>query len=217
MGSQQPRHSYLDTVLSSGVSLLPNLPRVDSVQIPHVEELAGGPAASAMAAISPSYRKFEEDSRDRFPVISHNSPDGIFCIDCNRCGRSISNDHHHCSTCENGDYDLCPQCVAAGATCDGEGHWLIKRIVKDGVVINNTTETIPPRGVADATQIKRETITKPVVHVPEPVQQSAPEPAMPSVLLEAAAPGNDKPICNGCCRGTFACFILTSLANNEQM
>lgn len=214
MGSQQPRHSYLDTVLSSGVSLPPNLPRIDSVQIPHLEEAA---EAVAAAAIGPCYRNFEEDSRDRFPIISHNSPDGMFCIDCNRCGRSISNDHHHCSICENGDYDLCPQCVAAGATCDGEGQWLIKRIVKDGAVINNTTEIIPPRDEADATPIKRETITKPVVHVHESVQQSAPEPATPSVRPEAAVQGNDKPICNGCCRGTFACSILISLTNNEQM
>jgi next-to-BRCA1 protein 1 len=43
--------------------------------------------------------------------------------------------------------------------CGGAGHWLIKRFIKNGKVINSTTETIAPRktdGVpARVSQIKR--------------------------------------------------------------
>jgi next-to-BRCA1 protein 1 len=105
---------------------------------------------------------------------------------------------------------LCPQCVDAGATCHGDGHWLIKRIVKDGAVTNSTTEIIAPReqSVQAPADVKREVITKPVVHVPESIQESVPEPATPSPCLDAAVQGEDKPMCNGCCRGMFVCFFL---------
>lgn len=223
--TNQTRHSYLETVLSPLAP--PNtLPLNDSVQVPHStgeKELPLG---------QPRYRTFEMDQeKHQFPVISHSSSNGMFCIDCNNCGRSIANAHYHCSICENGDYDLCLQCVGAGSSCRGEGHWLIKRTVKDGVVTNSTTETIAPRDQSALefnpvlpTQIQREVITKPVVHVPESVpelapesiqesiqesipesiQESVPEPVAPSACLDAAIQGDDKPMCNGCCRGKFS-------------
>ncbi|KAI9806770.1 MAG: hypothetical protein M1825_006227 [Sarcosagium campestre] len=36
-------------------------------------------------------------------------------------------------------------CVDSGRTCSGHGHWLIKRIVKDGEVIQSSTEVMPAR------------------------------------------------------------------------
>ncbi|KAJ5971086.1 Zinc finger ZZ-type [Penicillium vulpinum] len=199
------RHSYLETVLSPLASP-DNLPLIDSVQVPH-------PTSEKQLPLGqPRYRPFEMDQeKHQFPVISHTSSNGVFCIDCNNCGRSIANGHYHCSICENGDYDLCLQCVGAGTSCRGEGHWLIKRTVNDGVVTNSTTETIPPRDQSVlefnpilSTQIQREVITKPVVHVPESVPQSVPEsvpePVAPSACLDAAVQGDDKPMCNGCCR-----------------
>ncbi|KAJ9372490.1 hypothetical protein DTO282E5_2817 [Paecilomyces variotii] len=94
------------------------------------------------------YRVFTlgQDTRSH-PVLvpSHNSANGAFCIDCNSCGQSIPNEHYHCSICDDGDYDICQQCVDAGVSCNGDDHWLIKRFVKDGIVTNSTTETIAPR------------------------------------------------------------------------
>ncbi|KAJ5210335.1 Zinc finger ZZ-type [Penicillium cf. griseofulvum] len=211
------RNSYLETVLSPLAP--PNtIPLVDSAEVPH-------PTGEKQVPLGqPRYRPFEMDQeKHQFPVISHASSNGMFCIDCNHCGRSIANAHYHCSICENGDYDLCLQCVGSGTSCRGEGHWLIKRTVKDGVVTNSTTETIAPRDQSALefnpilpTQIKREVITKPVVHVPESVQESIPEPitepitepipepipepVAPSACLDVAVPGDDKPMCNGCCR-----------------
>jgi len=59
--------------------------------------------------------------------------------------------HFHCSICDGGDYDLCENCVTSGKLCPGEGHWLIKRFIKDGKVITSTTERISPRKLRPAT------------------------------------------------------------------
>jgi next-to-BRCA1 protein 1 len=69
----------------------------------------------------------------------------VFSVYCNNCEQSIPDEHYHCSTCEDGDFDLCQACVDVGVLCGGEGHWMIKRFVKNGKVINSTTETIAPK------------------------------------------------------------------------
>ena len=68
-----------------------------------------------------------------------------FTICCNHCDKPIPDAHWHCSICERGDFDLCQECVEKGCLCDSEDHWLIKRFVKGGKVINSTTETIAPK------------------------------------------------------------------------
>jgi next-to-BRCA1 protein 1 len=70
---------------------------------------------------------------------------GSYSVFCNECDHAIPGAHYHCSICDDGDFDLCQSCVDSGVLCGGEGHWLIKRIVKDGKVINSTTETIAPK------------------------------------------------------------------------
>jgi next-to-BRCA1 protein 1 len=57
----------------------------------------------------------------------------------------MDDEHFHCSVCDNGDYDLCPACVDSGIHCPGEGHWMVKRFVKNGNVVNSTTQRIPPK------------------------------------------------------------------------
>lgn len=64
---------------------------------------------------------------------------------CNNCSNPIPDEHYHCSTCDEGDFDLCQTCVKDGVLCGGEDHWMIKRFVKGGKVINSTTETIAPK------------------------------------------------------------------------
>ena len=72
-------------------------------------------------------------------------PSNSFTICCNSCDKPIPDAHWHCSICERGDFDLCQDCVEKGCLCDSEDHWLIKRFVKGGKVINSTTETIAPK------------------------------------------------------------------------
>lgn len=64
----------------------------------------------------------------------------------------MENEHFHCSVCDGGDYDLCPSCVDAGIHCPGKGHWMVKRFVKNGCVVNSTTQRIPPKVKADDNQ-----------------------------------------------------------------
>lgn len=78
-----------------------------------------------------------------------------FAVECNGCVKIIPDAHYHCSTCDDGDFDLCQDCVDQGITCYGSEHWLLKRFVKDGVVVNSTTETIAPKPRATASAEKR--------------------------------------------------------------
>lgn len=73
------------------------------------------------------------------------SAGGVWQVFCNNCDKAMSDAHFHCSICDDGDYDLCHECVRSGVSCLGEEHWLIKRFIKDGKVVNSTTETIAPR------------------------------------------------------------------------
>ncbi|KAL8893023.1 MAG: hypothetical protein Q9215_000027 [Flavoplaca cf. flavocitrina] len=70
---------------------------------------------------------------------------GSFTICCNNCDANIPDAHWHCSSCNAGDFDLCAACIDKGVLCDSVDHWLIKRTLKDGKVVNSTTETIPPK------------------------------------------------------------------------
>lgn len=79
---------------------------------------------------------------------------------CNECDQPIGDGHFHCSICDGGDYDLCENCVSGGKLCPGEGHWLIKRFIKDGKVISSSTERILPRGA----------------RLPQPMKAEAPKP-----------------------------------------
>ena len=205
---EQPRYSFLETVLSPAdlQARSQNPPLIDSTPIP-----------KSLPIGQPRFRNFELDQeKHHFPLISHNSVNGMFCIDCNNCGRSIANEHYHCSICENGDYDMCPRCVEDGSSCGGDGHWLIKRFVQDGVVTNSTTETIPPR---NQFPVKSEVITKP--HVPvktelvqvQALPETIPEPILkldvkPSESLDAAVQGEEKPMCNGCCREADGSYLV---------
>lgn len=68
-----------------------------------------------------------------------------FTVFCNQCSRPISNAHYHCGVCDDGDFDLCLDCIGKGMSCDGERHWMIKRTIENGKVSNSTTETLPPK------------------------------------------------------------------------
>jgi hypothetical protein len=64
---------------------------------------------------------------------------------CNNCNMAMEDEHYHCSICDHGDYDLCPSCVESGIHCPGSGHWMVKRFVKNGSVVNSNTERLTPK------------------------------------------------------------------------
>lgn len=212
-----PRHNYLETVLTSPIPVAyPETLTTTTITPATTSQPTSSdipPSSLSSPSNQPQYRSFDmEENKRHFSTIAHTSPSGMFCIDCNNCGGSIANEHYHCSICEHGDYDLCPECLDAGASCLGEGHWLIKRVVQGGLVTPSTTETIPPRQKS-AQQTRS---VAPVVPLPE--TKLVPEmagPPIPIVAAPASTPASsktlgpdmatqvcDKPICNGCCRET---------------
>ncbi|KAI1459248.1 hypothetical protein F4805DRAFT_90723 [Annulohypoxylon moriforme] len=70
-------------------------------------------------------------------------PKRPFTVCCNSCDRAVPDAHFHCSTCDDGDFDLCQECVNQGITCYGDGHWLIKRTIKDGQINYSSTHVAP--------------------------------------------------------------------------
>ena len=70
-----------------------------------------------------------------------------FTVCCNNCSANIPDAHWHCSICQDGDFDLCHECMTKNIHCGGIGHFLIKRSIENGRVISSTTETVPKRVV----------------------------------------------------------------------
>ncbi|CAK7233629.1 hypothetical protein SBRCBS47491_008677 [Sporothrix bragantina] len=68
-----------------------------------------------------------------------------FTVCCNSCERKIPDTHYHCSNCEGGDFDLCETCIKVGITCYSPDHWMIRRNIQNGLLVNSTTERIQPR------------------------------------------------------------------------
>ncbi|RKU44424.1 hypothetical protein DL546_006856 [Coniochaeta pulveracea] len=73
-----------------------------------------------------------------YPAIGHG-----YAVCCNVCDKTIRGAHYHCSTCDDGDFDLCLDCVDKGETCREDDHWLIKRQIVNGVFVNSTTVKLP--------------------------------------------------------------------------
>ncbi|KAL4971559.1 hypothetical protein BDW66DRAFT_145940 [Aspergillus desertorum] len=189
------RYSYLETVLShpipkkaveandSASTLATTLP-VSAEQTTLFETQNPSCLATEMEeSKSVSHREFVlGPDNPSAPVISHTSTAGVFCIDCDHCGRPIPNEHYHCNTCSDGDYDLCPQCIDSGVNCQGEDHWLVRRFVKDGIITNSTTKTFASHKIRTWDEHEPQ---------PEPVLESVPESTEKTTISRER-------ICNNC-------------------
>lgn len=126
-----------------------------------------------------------------FPV-----PGTTFTICCNNCDAAIPDAHWHCSICDDGDFDLCAECVEKGVLCDTADHWLIKRFVQGGKVINSTTETMAPTKAAKDESEKE---------VPGAFTSENKESELQEPLEETRT-------CNSCVQGEACILILESMA-----
>lgn len=147
--SSEYRPSYLETVLAPNTYQSPGNMKTDgTVKCESTESLISGPKVQ-IASLPVGSTPPVTWRRPDYPRTTNQSlndlPTGHFCIDCNHCGQGIQNEHYHCSICDNGDYDLCLDCINSHVNCGEDGHWLIKRSFKDGKLINSTTETIAPK------------------------------------------------------------------------
>ena len=58
-------------------------------------------------------------------------------VHCDECGTGVAlQAWYHCNVCHLGDLDLCSCCVSQGIQCQDKEHQLVKRVVKNGIVIN---------------------------------------------------------------------------------
>lgn len=143
-----PRGSYLDTVLSDPLPAESHTTPAtisEHMDWPKPQEYSTVAEEDSAPAPEPQPTPEWTFAADAPPKRRETELPLVFYIDCNNCGNTIPNAHYHCSICEAGDYDLCQDCIDAGTLCPGEDHWLIKRFVENGVVINSTTETIEPK------------------------------------------------------------------------
>lgn len=126
---------------------LPEVPKMSSCVPTEVPSVARSSAArdkwfAELAAVSQTR---QNAIRNHTGVPVPHSISNVFSVYCNHCSQPIPDEHYHCSTCDDGDFDLCQSCVDDGVLCGSDDHWMIKRFVKDGKVINSTTETIAPK------------------------------------------------------------------------
>ncbi|KAK1760577.1 next to BRCA1 gene 1 protein [Echria macrotheca] len=84
-----------------------------------------------------------------------------YAVCCNTCDRNIPEVHYHCSTCDDGDFDMCQDCLDQGQSCYSADHWLIKRFIKNGVIVNSTTERVIPKSNARPAKQQQTTEEKP--------------------------------------------------------
>ncbi|KAL9112289.1 MAG: hypothetical protein Q9227_003407 [Pyrenula ochraceoflavens] len=140
------RRNYLETVLGPNADQpdKENLSVKSNASTLTPETFITGPRVKIASLPVPRGPPVHTLSRPTLPNF-HDFPTANYYIDCNNCGNGIKNEHYHCSICDNGDYDLCLECVENDIVCEGEGHWLIKRCLKDGKLINSTTERIAPK------------------------------------------------------------------------
>lgn len=86
-----------------------------------------------------------QDTQDTHVEPKNQTTTALYAVCCNSCAVSIPGAHYHCSTCEDGDFDLCQSCIDQGITCHSDNHWLIKRTIVDGNIIKSSTEKISPK------------------------------------------------------------------------
>ncbi|KAI2625917.1 hypothetical protein GGR54DRAFT_593599 [Hypoxylon sp. NC1633] len=94
-------------------------------------------------AVSVTTKAEEAEMKQDATLQAPPVPKRPFTVCCNSCDRAVPDAHFHCSTCDDGDFDLCQDCVNQGITCYGVDHWLIKRNIKDGQVNYSTTHIAP--------------------------------------------------------------------------
>ena len=151
-------------------------------------------------------------------------PPCSYMVYCNACDWPISTDHYHCGSCDGGDFDLCSNCVDAGRLCHDDDHWLIKRTVRDGQIVNSVTETVPPRKPTTASATTASVGPSPCIEAsspPSPPSASdtppttvdAPPPARVVSLTGSSAPWHSR-CCHQCLQS--GCHVLLFPPNIDK-
>ncbi len=145
----------------------------------------------------------------------------MFAVCCNSCTRSAPGAHYHCSTCDDGDFDLCQSCIDQGITCYSDDHWLIKRTVVDGHIIKSSTEKISPK---PKPKVAKPEPQLPSIRYPTCVPPFGVSPLAPAVPVTYASPAFASPTsvplgsmrtCNTCLSGELFRLLETDNASKR--
>ncbi|KAI1808162.1 hypothetical protein F4811DRAFT_559428 [Daldinia bambusicola] len=139
---------------SRAASKIPHV--TDSIWECHKKEATIPKAPEAAEVLFPTdvgaISTLEEEMKKGNDLFTASVPKRQFTVCCNSCDRAVPDAHFHCSTCDEGDFDLCQDCVNQGITCHNETHWLIKRFIKDGQVNYSTTHIAPKTSRSQASK-----------------------------------------------------------------
>jgi hypothetical protein len=61
-----------------------------------------------------------------------------FSVYCDECGMLTTDVHYHCNICYLGNFDLCQTCFDEGIHCFIPEHRLVKRIMRNGSIVNES-------------------------------------------------------------------------------
>ncbi|KAH7026195.1 uncharacterized protein B0I36DRAFT_155084 [Microdochium trichocladiopsis] len=132
---------------------------VDGEHSAHSEPQLVSPSTSTLAMAEPAALVLTTEAPSQVSLTSEASQETLqetavpylpaftfskrpFTVCCNKCDKAVPDAHFHCSKCDDGDFDLCQECVNSGITCNDDSHWLIKRTIKDGEITQSTTARI---------------------------------------------------------------------------
>ena len=76
------------------------------------------------------------DMRD---IVTKYGAPSASIIECNECSALTTNLHYHCNICSPASFDLCKTCFARGIRCLVPQHRLVKRVLKYGTFVEDTS------------------------------------------------------------------------------
>ena len=99
-------------------------------------------AASLLQLFPPSSPSEPESDEDDSWLGNLSPVDPVQCfIHCDGCGDLTTDHHYHCNVCDSGELDFCVWCFLGGISCWDETHTLVRRVLKNGMIINDTGST----------------------------------------------------------------------------
>ncbi|KAK7992889.1 hypothetical protein PG996_012085 [Apiospora saccharicola] len=174
------------TALADLIGQVPQAETNKSVETVKEAEVAEAASAVPRTAFAPTQEDVPSlSSRLRRP----------FTVCCNSCDRAVPDSHYHCSTCDDGDFDLCQDCVNQGITCYDEQHWLIKRTIQDGQIAYSTTHIAPKTSRASVTSAPQKC---PVEGWSLPIREAEKVPVAPAVPAVPTWTASFARTCNCC-------------------
>ncbi|KAL5627612.1 hypothetical protein BROUX41_003765 [Berkeleyomyces rouxiae] len=137
-----PATSNTASIVQPKEKLLQNLIQKSNYLAGTLADIQAAHGHGDSSSVSSTASSINSTSCTAGPAVIYPPMGPAFQICCNACSNPIESNHWHCSKCDMGDYDICPDCFAQGRGCEDDEHWLIRRSVVDGVLMSGSTEVV---------------------------------------------------------------------------